>query len=293
MLQPYWLYLSFVISMKNFLLSILLIVCGNNVFGQNIHFLFGGGLMNYQGDLQAKRFTFKQAHPYGSFGVYYELTEKLFLRVAAVAGKVSANDKFSPTNQTRNLSFSSQILEFHVGAEYDLINSYEHRVSPYLFAALAGYHFSPYTFDTSNKKTFLQPLGTEGQGFYAGRKKYGLTQLAIPFGGGLKFGLTDNIHIRIEAALRVLLTDYLDDVSSTYADENDLLINNGAKAAELAFRSDEINPALTPVPGGIRGNPKSKDFYYTTGISVSFRLNSGDGGRKPGKSKLGCPVNVY
>lgn len=279
--------------MKNFILGILFISFGKTALPQNIHFLLGGGAMNYQGDLQAKRFTFKQAHPYGSFGVYYELTDKLFLRVAAVVGKVSADDRFSPTNKTRNLNFSSQIIEFHIGAEYDLINSYEHRISPYLFAAVAGYHFNPYTLDTGNKKVFLQPLGTEGQGFFNGRKKYGLTQISVPFGGGIKFGLTDNIHIRIEAALRVLLTDYLDDVSKTYADENALLINNGEKAAELAFRSDEINPALVPVPGGIRGNSKSKDFYYTTGISVSFRLNSGGGGRNPGKSKLGCPVNVY
>ena len=280
-------------GMKFFLLVIIFIFCGKMAAAQNIHFFFGGGIMNYQGDLQAKRFTFKQGHPYGSVGMYYEATEKLFIRIGVVAGKVSSDDKLTMLYQLRNLSFSSQVIEFQVGAEYDLINSYEHRVSPYIFAALAGFHFNPSTLDADKKKVFLQPLGTEGQGFYNGRKKYSLTQMSLPFGGGIKFGLTDNIHVRIEAALRKLFTDYLDDVSSTYANETALRLNNGEKAAELAFRGDEINPALTPVEGGIRGNPKSKDFYYTAGLSVSFRLNGNDGRNKPGKSRLGCPVNVY
>lgn len=261
---------------------------------QDIHLFVGGGVMNYQGDLQASRLTLSQAKPYISVGGYYELTEKLSIRAGIVAGKVSAADSLAKLNQTRNLSFASQVLEFHLGAEYDILNSYEHLLTPYVFASVAGFHFNPYTNDISNNKVYLQPLGTEGQGFYQGRKKYGLTQLSVPFGGGIKIAVSENVHVRLEAVLRKLFTDYLDDVSTFYINRANLLSNNGQQAVDLAFRGDEINPLLPyPNEGNIRGNPKSKDFYYTGGVSVSFRLQGNPNRGKPGKGKLGCPVNVY
>lgn len=248
--------------------------------------------MNYQGDLQAQRITFNQAHPFAGLGMYYEVTDKLYIRAGLLAGKVSADDKLSPLNKDRNLNFTSQILEFHVGAEYDIFNAYEYKLTPYIFAAVAGYHYNPYTYTVTNQQVYLQPLGTEGQGF-GGRKKYSLTQLAIPVGGGLKMYLTDNIGIRVEAAIRILSTDYLDDVSTVFVNRTDLLTNNGQQAVDLAFRRDELNASLQyPNQGARRGNPSSKDYYYTAGVTLSFRL-SGDGNRGGGKTKVGCPVNVY
>ncbi len=284
--------------MRRILFTLLLTVSARLLPAQNIHLFLAGGLMNYQGDLQAKRITFNQSHPYLGGGLYYELSEKLYIRAGAVMGKVSAHDKYSPVNYTRNLSFESRIYEGHLGLEYDILNAYEHRITPYLFAGLAGYHFSPYGVDSTKKKTYLQPLGTEGQGFYQGRKKYSLNQLAIPFGGGVKLVVNDNVYIRVEAVLRKLQTDYLDDVSTTYVPEPALLANNGPVAVAFAYRADELPQYYNThaTEGAIRGNPSSKDFYYTVGISLSYRLGSGDGyerGGKPGKSKLGCPVNVY
>ena len=261
---------------------------------QNVHLFIAGGLINYQGDLQNKKITLNQSHPFVGAGAYYEVTERLYIRTGFLAGKISGDDKYSKFNKSRNLSFFSQVMEFHLGAEYDLINSYEHLITPYFFVALAGYHFDPYAIDVNNKKVYLQPLGTEGQGFYQQRKKYSLTQLSIPFGGGVKIPLSDNIYLRVEAGMRKLFTDYLDDVSTFYIDKATLLANNGQQAVDLAFRGDEINPSLPyPDETSIRGNPKSKDFYYTGGITISFRLQGGDGKNRTGKGKLGCPVNVY
>lgn len=251
--------------------------------------------MNYQGDLQAKRFTFSQAKPFVGGGFYIEATDRLYFRLGALTGKVSGDDKLSKLNVDRNLNFQSKITEVHIGAEFDILNAYEHTVAPYIFAGVAGYHFNPYTTDSSGNKVYLQPLGTEGQGFYLGRQKYGLNQLAVPFGGGLKMALSDMVNIRLEVALRKLFTDYLDDVSATYADEDELRANNGQQAVDFSFRGDEIKNNL-PYPDATsrRGNPGSKDFYYTVGLSLSFRLqgNGGGGSNKPGKKQLGCPVNL-
>jgi hypothetical protein len=263
------------------------------VMGQ-LHLFAGGGAINYQGDLQSWKQSFANFHLYAGGGIYYELSEKLSLRAGVLAGKVSGSDKINRLNANRNLSFESGLLEVQIGAEYDIFNSYEHRLVPYVFAGLAAFKFNPYTRDARDNRIYLQPLGTEGQGFFQGRTRYGLTQVAIPFGGGIKFALTDDIAIRLDGALRRLLTDYLDDVSTTYPNGAGLLANNGQQAFDFSFRTDELNPNFGyPREGAVRGNPKSKDFYYTAGLSVSFRLQYDPYRGKPGKGKLGCPVNIY
>src|SRR5690606_14576938 len=106
-------------------------------------------------------------------------------------------------------------------------------------------------------------------------------QLAIPFGGGLRFALNDNIRIGAELGLRKLFTDYLDDVSTVYADQNELMAFRGPEAVELAYRGDELqNSTLSyPAAGAQRGGAKLKDWYYFTGINISLRIGSkGTGG---------------
>jgi hypothetical protein len=261
---------------------------------QNLHFVAFGGVTNYMGDLQSKKFTTSFLKPAYAAGVLYEVTDKLFIRAQLMSTAVAADD-FGGPNNNRNLSFASNILEGHLGIEYDILNNYNYACVPYLFMGVGAFHFDPTTIDASGTKVRLQPLGTEGQGFYLGRKKYSLTQVVFPVGGGLKFAINDDIRIRLEAGLRVLLTDYLDDVSTTYADRNALLQNNGSKALELAYRGDELtNSTAYPAAETRRGNPDIKDFYYTGGIGISFRIGSGDGGgSRGGKGQLGCPTNIY
>jgi hypothetical protein len=264
---------------------------------QRLHLNLFGGFSNYQGDLQSAKFTFSQAKAAFGAGAYYELSEKFYIRLNFVSAKVGGDDKTGIYyNKNRNLSFSSPVTEWHVGLEYDLMNVYENRLSIYIFAGIGGFKFNPSTVDSLGKKIYLQPLGTEGQGFYQGRKKYSLSSLVIPFGGGLKFPVNDDVFVRLEAGIRKTFTDYLDDVSTTYVDPAALLANNGPKALELAFRGDELklpSPYLYPKEGTIRGSPKRTDYYYIIGASISFRLRTKSDRGYSGKSNLGCPVRVY
>lgn len=279
--------------MRPTIYTLLLIFSFTIAKGQNLHVNIFAGATNYQGDLQASRFTFNQAHGAFGAGLLYEITEKLYARFNIMYGTVSGADSKSALNKDRNLSFSSPITEVQLGAEYDIFNLYETSITPYIFAGIAGYHFNPSAINNQGQKVYLQPLGTEGQGFYQGRQKYALTQMSIPFGGGLKLALNDNVRLRFEVGLRKLFTDYLDDVSTIYIDKNNLLLHNGQQAVDMAFRANEIKPILVyPAEGNKRGNPKSKDWYYFTGIGISFRIVSGDGSRGS-KSQLGCPVRVY
>jgi Domain of unknown function (DUF6089) len=263
---------------------------------QNIQLNLFTGISNYQGDLQKAKFTFSQSGFAFGAGAAYEITEKFYVRLNFIAGKVRGKDKASQINGRRNLSFSSPITEINLGLEYDLMNVYENRYALYIFAGIGGFKFNPSAIDSLGQKVYLQPLGTEGQGFYMGRKKYALKSLVIPFGGGLKMVVNDDVLVRLEAGIRKTFTDYLDDVSTTYPDPAALLANNGPKALELTFRGDELKPGLVyPITGSIRGGSKRTDYYYTVGVAVSFRINTKSGGayKYKNKSNLGCPVRVY
>lgn len=282
--------------MRTVILAALLSVISWGAMSQNFHLSVFGGMSNYQGDLQDKKFTFQQSHFAGGIGAMYELSDKLNVRAGFTYGKVSADDKNTKKYIERNLNFTSEIKDFHLGLEYDLLNLYEHSITPYVFAGAAYFMFNPYTYDANGTKVNLQPLGTEGQGFYQGRQKYALSQFSVPVGGGIKFALNDNIRISYEIGLRKLFTDYLDDVSRDYVDESLLLANNGPKAVEMAFRGGELKTGLMyPVAGSftIRGNPKSKDWYYFSGLRVSFRLVGKEDNSRFGNRKTGCPASFY
>lgn len=268
---------------------VLFFFSGIQVFAQNLWVDVYAGAMNYQGDLQDSRYTFDQAHLAGGAGLTYSFSDHFAARFHLLFGKISADDKYG-RNKSRNLNFSSSIAEFQVGLQYFITPLNSHSLTPYVFAGVAAFHFNPYTFDTTNAKYFLKPLSTEGQGFVDGRSEYGLTQISIPFGGGVKLSLTDNLNVGIEMGLRKTFTDYLDDVSTRYVDQNLLMTNRGATAVELAFRGDELKTGASyPDANSVRGSSKFKDWYYFTGVTLSFRLSSGNGGRH---NQYDCPTNL-
>ncbi|MEP7253316.1 MAG: DUF6089 family protein [Ginsengibacter sp.] len=273
--------------------AIVLLLASYGANAQRLHVNLLAGASNYQGDLQDKRFTFSQAHLAGGFGLSYDLSDNLALRGGVTFGKLSGDDKLG-RNVLRNLNFATNLIEFNLGAEYYITKINEHALTPYVFGGIALYHFNSYTHDTTGAKYFLKPLSTEGEGFAGGVKNYNLTQLAIPFGGGVKLSLSDNINVGLEFGLRKLFTDYIDDVSTRYVDQSSLLVNRGPKAVELAYRGNELkNGASYPAEGSIRGGSKNKDWYYITGLTMSFRLGTGnDLGFGARHSKYGCPANV-
>ena len=271
---------------------------------QRIHGDLYAGVSNYQGDLQAKQFTFNDAELALGLGMSYDITNHLIIRGIAsylnVTGKdepgVPAYDVFA-----RNVSFHSRILEAQLALEYNIFDLEERGYTPYVFAGIAAFHFSPYTFDSTGKKEYLRTYGTEGQGLpqYPEKELYKNKQISIPFGGGIKFLLSDNLQVGVEMGLRKLFTDYLDDVSGTYADSAILAAARGPQAAALAHRGSEIKGVNAPYPlaGAVRGNPESLDWYYTTVFRISYRFGGNSGSNSRGgssrKSRMGCPVNVY
>ncbi len=213
------------------------------------------------------------------------------LRLEGTFGQISANDnvlsKVSPLDiayqrYNRNTSFRSKISEVSLTLElhplFIFINYQEResdppRLSPYLLAGVGYYTFNPQT-ELNGKWIDLQPLSTEGQGFtkYTDKKVYKLQQMNFPLGLGLKYELSDLVNLRGEFVYRVLTTDYLDDVSTTYSDPlwyNDYF--TGTKLANAVALSDRQLTKVTGV-GGKRGSPKQKDAFFTMNLKLSLNI---------------------
>ncbi len=289
------------IVMKRIVLLPLLLCFSLLATAQRFHVGIFGGLAAYNGELTDKIFPKKVTN--GAIGITanYELTDNIMLRGGFTHAIVGGADRFgdNPRRVARNLSFETVINEFSLVGEYYLLNLYDNRVSPYVFAGLAVYHFNPYAYNGTSDKIYLRPLSTEGQGLTGhSTKPYGLTQVAVPLGIGFKFALSDKIHVGVEGGYRKLFTDYLDDVSNAYPDRDVLLAERGQLAVDMSYRGNQLpggDPAF-PTKGWERGSSKNKDAYYFTGIHLSYRIGGGNGGFLGGggrKSKMGCPTNVY
>ncbi len=265
-------------------------------FSQPIRIHFMGGFANYGGDIQQKSITLKQANGVITAGATINLGNKFAIRSDYSFAHLGADDLLNnnPKTVNRNLNFRTIIKELNLMAEYTLYDLAEKKLSPYVFAGVSGFYFAPYTHTATGAKIYLGPQGTEGQGLsqYPDKQMYKKIQFALPFGGGLKYALSDDVHLGFELGFRKLFTDYLDDVSTTYADETFLLNGRGQTAVDLAFRGDElkINPQPYPAAGTQRGNIK-KDYYYFGQLRIGFRMNWFDNGNRNAR-KVSCPAKV-
>lgn len=227
-------------------------------------------------------------------GVFFNAIYKnaIGLRLEATFGKVSADDKvldkvdiadIAKTRYNRNLSFKSSITEFSLVTElhplFIFINWQEResdppRYSPYLLAGVGYYSFNPQTQNKAGKWVDLQPLSTEGQGLkeYPDRQVYKLKQMNIPLGLGIKYELSSVLNIRGEYVYRVLRTDYLDDLSTTYVDPAVYSAYfTGAKLSNAIELSDRQINRVT-VAGGKRGSPKEKDAFFSFNLKLSLTI---------------------
>jgi hypothetical protein len=271
-----------------------ILILPTSVFSQlKLDLTVFGGFSNYYGELQEKRFTLDQGHKAFGAGLSLAIRDKLSVHGTLKKGQLSADDRLSnkPGNKARNLSFGTNIYEAALTLDYSIFDLHYKNWSPYVFGGLAAFHFNPYAAGSA-----LQPLSTEGQGFIEGRKKYMLNTIGVPFGAGIRVRISKNTFLGYEIGLRKTFTDYLDDVSRTYVDQTLLLQNRGQRAVDLAFRGDELNHDLPyPAGGTLRGSPGSNDWYYYSGITLSFRITNEDGklfGKNIGKGSTECPRRV-
>ena len=235
-----------------------------------------GGVSYYLGDLNPGK-QFFMVRPGVGLVYRYNPSKRFTWEIHGLYSSVQAEDaRSSEENQiTRNLSFRSQIIEFAGTLQFNFfdyeIGNPETPATPYIFGGLGLFRFNPKA-EYEDDWIALQPLGTEGQGSttYASRKPYSLIGGAIPFGVGVKFHAFNRLGFSLEWGMRKTFTDYLDDVSSTYADPDVLFATNGELAAVLADRS-LVNPGKSNT-GRQRGNATNKDWYSFAGLSITYKI---------------------
>jgi opacity protein-like surface antigen len=249
------------------------------------------GLSSYQGDLAPSNLKTSFGKFHAAFGGFarYNINNYFTAKLGINYGTISGDD--ANEGRKRNLSFRSNILEFAVTGEWNILGyrpyALERVFSPYLFAGISVFNFNPRA-QYEGEWVDLQPLGTEGQSMQGFEEKYNLVELSIPFGAGVKYAINDQWNLGIEFGFRKTFTDYLDDVSGDYVDEEQLIAGNGELSAALANRSGE------PIEGGTRrGNDSVSDWYIFTGISISYNFldNGLVGSRSKGRKKKGCYSN--
>jgi hypothetical protein len=278
--------------MHRYTLTITLLLLTICSFGQVSLGLFGG-ISNYQGDLVSEHYIGRFTKPAIGLTASYDYSDRFTFTAGLIFSKVMGDDKYNSKDylKLRNLNFESRITEASIVAEYNVFNISSTRWSPYVFGGVAIYHFNPFTRDSSDNKVFLKPLSTEGQGLpgYPEVKPYSLTQLAIPFGGGIKYALSDRVQVGLQVGFRKLFTDYLDDISGNYADAADLFAERGQQAVDYSYRGDEVagGDPFYPTKGSQRGGAEEKDWYYFTGLHLRFQLGGGGGGSR---GDMRCPI---
>jgi hypothetical protein len=181
----------------------------------------------------------------------------------------------------RNLSFNTNVWELGLQGDFNFYRFMpgdpDFSFTPYITLGVSAFSYDPYAY-LLKEKHYLRQLGTEGQGsdFHPDRKPYGTMAMAIPFGAGLKYAINERINIGFEIVHRFTNTDYLDDVSKTYADPAAFPPNpDGTPSAAflLQDRSYETGTRIG-VKGLQRGNSQNKDQFATAIFYLSFNLQS-------------------
>ncbi|MBS1566541.1 MAG: outer membrane beta-barrel protein, partial [Bacteroidetes bacterium] len=245
-------------------------------------------------------FTFSQAKFIGSIGLRYDLTEHIATRTALSLGSLQADDKKgTAAMQARNLNFKTSLFDWELAAQYNIFSLNQKWWTPYVFAGISVFHYNPYTKTNSGDKVYLRNMGTEGEGFVPGVNTYTTTQASIPLGIGFDYALNEDLRVGLEFTYHKTFTDYIDDVSGTYVDQVALLHARGQTAVDLAYRGYEVGAGAYPSAGTIRGDSRTKDSWYTIGLTVTCRSFIDQYKRIAGlpayrrDKRVGCPVNRY
>lgn len=256
---------------------------------------FSLGVSNYLGDIGGKEKTrrdfvadMKLAKTRWNIGGFarYKVNPKLSVKVALDYLRIEGDDKLSSNTarNARNLNFRNDIFDLaatgqvRIYEDPDVGNTYRNKV------AFNSYFFGGLGFFTTNPKANyngsyvkLRRLQTEGV-------RYSPVGINIPLGVGFYFTIRKKHRIGYELNCRVTFTDYLDDISGTYADPTGM----SNDAAALSNRTNELSnldPAFVKnfgynfeqKVGNKRGDPTHKDSYMTMSVNYSYVIRGKSG----------------
>jgi len=234
-------------------------------------FYVGTGTSTYFGELNANN----EINPRLSLlttGIEARLLNHFGARLELSYVSLSESDANAPDSsfqRQRNLSFESNNFQTQYGITYYIKpykGDYHKRwiFDPYLVGGIGYLYYNPAT-QFGGDRFLLRDAQTEGVTY----KKWTLN---VPMGIGAKFRVNEFLNINAEVLYHLAFTDYIDDVSNTYATEF-----SSSTAQFLSDRKDEIgvtNPTFYDqiVPGSSRGNPANNDSFLLISVKAEIFL---------------------
>jgi hypothetical protein len=259
---------------------------------------FGGGVgaANVLGDMGGNELTrrdfvadmkLQQTRQAAHGFVRYKLSNMFSIKAGIQYLTIRGADSLSsnPGRYYRNLNFRNHMWEANAVCQWffyeinDLGHTYRYKDNfrAYLGLGIGGVYSNPKAYYQGDWVA-LRPLQTEG-------KKYSPVVFVIPASAGFYFTMNKHYRIGFDICWRTTFSDYLDDVSTTYADPADL---SSPLAVALSNRTDVAeanqyqhnfanNYGVYTEPDGTthynkRGDPSHNDSYLTTSVEFSYVL---------------------
>jgi hypothetical protein len=289
-----------------FLLLLCSVITINLSYSQSRLGIYAGyGTTWYYGDLNDRILADKELFGhYWNAGLVYRLNKRSSLSLNYNSAFIEGADSLAINsyNRKRNLHFQSNIKDIALRYEYQFFKKLSTRkkqlLTPYFILGIGALNHNPVAIFNDNEIE-LQPLGTEGQFIDGGEypKPYKLYQLSVPTGIGVETRLSNAFSLRFELINHWTFFDYLDDISTVFADSTKLSKTpNGELAIELANNFEKGYPT----DGVGRGNKNNNDTYMTAGFSIVYRVANGKQSvmnshirRKKGKKKKKNNCDAY
>ena len=236
----------------------------------------GLGTSVYHGDLSKGTAGIKP--DFGAqVGLKYYLSTQLTFIPRLGYARFSAADA-SQGDPLRNLSFRSDVYYASLNMEFDFYHFVvrsPRKFWPYLIGGIGAMRFDPKA-ELNGEYIALQPLQTEGD-------SYSRFSAIVPVGTGFWYKVVEGLEIGAEFTWTLTFTDYLDDVSGNYVD-NDFLNGNAALLADRTYETGNIptnsSDGVHWADGSQRGKSAFFDSFSSLMFSVKFNIY---------KSSVVCP----
>jgi len=289
--------------MKKLILFFLILLSGNALGQYKLDVGFGLGGSNYLGDIGGKERTRRDfvfdmhltetrvtPHIYGRyrFSKLFSVLQSISFLPIRDFDNLSTN----PARRARNLNFRNRLWELGMRGELTVYYNndvggrgfYNPDFKLYFFGGLSVFTSNPqgrilYADDASlisNTWHNLREWTTEGQD-----KPYSRFGMALPAGMGFYFTWNKQWRLGWELNWRTTFTDYLDDMSTVYADPT-LLPNDLARAFASQANQAVINAINDPGSGSVfdhqylpgvetrRGNASNNDSFLSTSLTLGY-----------------------
>ena len=225
------------------LLPLLLVVFAalNTLSGQRTTYFETGfllGLTSYSGDIAESTVELKELQP--GYGLYfrYHFSNHFAAKAHIYSGSIAGDDANSPTLANRKIKFSANIIEFGTAAEWHILGK-----ERYTNTGIHNFFITPYVF--AGLGFTLADAKAEYYGDPASEfaPQYDLPEeglrdkfVLVPVGVGLRADILDRLVVGAEFGFRPVFSDDLDGIRQN-------------------------------------GNPDKGDWYYFTGLTISFILS--------------------